>query len=404
MKARRWTPEAVFAAVVGVVVLIAAAWSVAAFLLNTPMYEDASMVPSTLTPPAVESDIAPVERSRQIARTLVTRNDAPGLSVAVARDGAIVWAEGFGWADVEAKKPITPQTRYRLGALSKPVTAFAAALLHDRGRLDLDAPIQQYVPAYPKKQWAVTMRHLMGDVAGVHRPRGDNTVDSMPGDNHCTSVGDGVALLVDDPLHFEPGTQYRYSNWGWLLASAVIQGAAGEPFESFMTHRVFGPLGMERTTVAETPGLDDLPSNRQPVWILGLKVGVETDTVPDYSCLAGGGAFVSTPSDLVRFASAMMKPGLLKAETIATFLTPGRLASGTATTYALGWTVGSANIGGRQVRMISHRGSPRGDGIALVAYPDLGLAVAAASRVNSTDALAFAQQVSGAFSGDSARQ
>ena len=107
------------------------------------------------------------------------RRQPAGLSVAVAVNGGIVWAESFGWADVDGRTPVTPLTRFRLGALSKPLTAVAAALLYDGGRLNLDAPVQRYVPAYPGKQWAVTTRQLMGDVAGVHRIRGDNN-DAMP--------------------------------------------------------------------------------------------------------------------------------------------------------------------------------------------------------------------------------
>ena len=118
--------------------------------------------------------------------------------MAVAVDGDVVWAEGFGWADVDRRTPVTPLTRYRLGALSKPLTATAAALLHDRGRLDLDAPVQEYVAAYPRKQWPITLRQLMGDVAGVHRIRGDNN-DAMPG-QHCASLGEAVSLIVNEPL------------------------------------------------------------------------------------------------------------------------------------------------------------------------------------------------------------
>ena len=285
-----------------------------------------------------------VRRGIEAARAvLVVGDNLPGLSVAVAVDGEIVWAEGFGWADVESRTPITPVTRFRLGALSKPLTAVGAALLHDRERLDSDVPVQRYVPAYPKKQWTVTTRQLMGDVAGVHRIRGDSN-DAMP-TAHCASLDEAVALLDRDPLLFEPGTQHRCSIWGWMLVSAVVEGAAGEPFSRFMARQVFEPLGMERTVVAETEGLDGTAH--------------QAGRRPDYSCVAGGGAFLSTPTDLVRFGSAMLKPGLLRADTIAAFQTPTRLASGASTTYALGWTVNSVRLAGEPARIVSHRGSRR---------------------------------------------
>ena len=381
VRSTRRRAEAALAVLFAVVMLVVgggALW----FMARKPVHEDAAAVPSTAAAAHTDGYAGPVEESRRLARALVARDNLPGLSVAVAVDGEIVWAEGFGWTDVDSRTPVTPLTRFRLGALSKPLTAVAAALLHDRGRLDLDAPVQRYVPAYPAKHWTVTVRQLMGDVAGVHRIRGDNN-DAVPPD-HCSSLDEAVAMIADDPLLFEPGTQHRYSIWGWVLVSAVVERAAGEPFPGFMVHQVFEPLAMDRTVVAETEGLDG--------------VGHGAGRRPDYSCVAGAGAFLSTPTDLVRLGSATLKPGLLQAETIAAFRTPTRLVSGASTTYALGWTVQSVELAGEQARIVSHRGSPAGGTVSLLTFPDLGLAIAAAANV--TDARGvdpFALQIAEAF-------
>jgi CubicO group peptidase (beta-lactamase class C family) len=381
MKVPSRRAEGALAVLVFVILLVVvgrAIW----FRPPAPFHEDAAAVSSTVAAAPSIRDAGPVDEARRLARALAVSANLPGLSVAVAVDGEIVWAEGFGWADVDSRAPVTPLTRFRLGALSKPLTAVAVALLHDRGRLDLDAPVQRYVPAYPEKQWRVTTRQLMGDVAGVHRIRGDNN-DAMP-TGHCGSVDEAVALLAGDPLLFEPGTQHRYSTWGWVLVSAAIEGAAGEPLARFMAGQVFEPLAMERTVVAETENLG------------GVAHGAGRR--PDYSCVAGGGAFLSTPTDLVRLGSAMLKPGLLKADTISAFQTPGRLASGAPTTYALGWTVTSVQLAGVPARMVSHRGSPMGGTVSLLTFPDLGLAIAAAANVaNATGVDPFARQVAEAF-------
>jgi serine beta-lactamase-like protein LACTB len=168
-----------------------------------------------------------------------------------------------------------------------------------------------------------------------------------------------------------------------LLVSAVVEGAAGEPFTRFMVRQVFEPLAMERTAVAETEGLDGVAHQGRR---------------PDYSCVAGAGAFLSTPTDLVRLDSAMLEPGLLKAETIAAFQMPTRLVSGASTTYALGWTVKSVQLAGEPARIVSHRGSPAGGTVSLLTFPDLGVAIAAAANV--TDARGvdpFALQAAEAF-------
>ena len=387
MRTTRWRAEAALALLCAVVILVVGGGAVWV-MSRKPVHENAGAVPSTAAAEPSERYAGPVETSRRLARALAAGDDLPGLSVAVAVDGEIVWAEGFGWADVESRMPVTPLTRFRLGAVSKPLTAVAAALLHERGRLDLDAPVQRYVPAYPGKQWTVTTRQLMGDVAGVHRIRGDNN-DAMP-TKHCASLDEAVEMLASDPLLFEPGTEHRYSIWGWVLVSAVVEGAAGEPFARFMTRQVFEPLAMERTVVAETEGLDGVAHGG------GRR--------PDYSCVAGAGAFLSTPTDLVRLGSAMMKPGLLRAETIAAFQTPTRLVSGASTTYALGWTVSRVQFAGGPTRMVSHRGSPMEGSVSLLTFPDLGLAIAAAANANATGVDPFASRVAEAFILSSARQ
>jgi CubicO group peptidase (beta-lactamase class C family) len=356
VRSTRWRAEAALVVVAAVFILVAGSGAIW-YMSRQPVHVDAAAVPSTAAAAPIERYAAPVEESRRRARELVAADNLPGLSVAVAVDGEIVWAEGFGWADLENRTPVTPLTRFRLGALSKPLTAVGAALLHDRGRLDLDAPVQRYVPAYPRKQWPITARQLMGDVAGVHRIRGDNN-DAMP-TAHCESLDEAVALLADEPLLFEPGTQHRYSIWGWVL-------------------------GRDRTVVAETEGL------------YGIGHGAERP--PDYSCVAGGGAFLSTPTDLVRFGSATLKPGLLRAETIDAFRTPTRLVSGASTAYALGWTVKNVQLAGKPARIVSHRGSPAGGTVSLLTFPDLGLAIAAAANVSdATGVDPFALRVAEVF-------
>jgi serine beta-lactamase-like protein LACTB, mitochondrial len=400
MNSTRWRAETALAVLLAVVLVAGTALYFA--VMPDPVHTDPAAIRSTAADVDAGSHAAGVEEGRRLARALLVEENLPGLSVAVALDGAIVWAEGFGYADVD-RTPVSPLTRFRLGALSKPLTAVAAALLHDRGRLDLDAPVQRYVPAYPDKQWTVTTRQLMGDVAGVHRIRGDNN-DAMP-NGHCESLDEAVAMLADDPLLFEPGTQHRYSLWGWVLVSAAVEGAAGEPFKRFMVRQVFEPLAMERTVVAETEGLHGVASYN-PGSVLTTRLGIrKASSRPDYSCVAGAGAFLSTPTDLVRLGSAMLKPGLLKVGTIAAFQTPTRLVSGAPTTYALGWTINSVQLAGEPARMVSHRGSPMGGTVSLLTFPDFGLAVAAAANGSSGRGVdPFALRIAEAFTRGQNRQ
>jgi CubicO group peptidase (beta-lactamase class C family) len=383
---RRGT-EGVLAILFGVA-LVVVGGAALYFVSTISVHKGPASVPSTAAPSAGHQEAA-VEEGRRLARALVVQENLPGLSVAVARDGRIVWAEGFGWADVERHAPVTPLTRFRIGSVSMPLTAAAVGLLHDRGRLDLDAPVQRYVPAFPAKQWRFSTRQLMGHVAGIQH-------QAMPS-QHCDSVEEALPIFNDDPLRFRPGSEYRYSVYGWILVSAVVEEAAGEPFLSFMKREVLTPIGMERTAPDED-GAPDRASFYFPRMAQRTQLGLEEASAVDYSCYAGAGAFLSTPSDLVRFGSAMMKPGLLKAETIAMLQRPLRLESGASTGYGLGWKVERVQLNGASRQMVGHSGSSMGGTTSLVTFPDVGLAVAVASNVSYANGVApFARHVSEAF-------
>jgi CubicO group peptidase (beta-lactamase class C family) len=116
--------------------------------------------------------IEAIQDSRALIFEIMEEAGIPGASVAVGIGGQIVWAEGFGWADVELGVPVTTLTRFRVGSVSKPITAAGLGLLVERGQVDLDAPIQTYLPDFPEKRWPVTTRQLGGHTAGIRHYRG----------------------------------------------------------------------------------------------------------------------------------------------------------------------------------------------------------------------------------------
>ena len=120
--------------------------------------DDASALHSEIDEPPAAEHADAVERARPFVRALVVEENLPGLSLAVGMAGDIVWAEGFGWADIDEQRPVTPTTLFRVGSVAKPMTATAVGVLHERGLLDLDAPVRDYVPSFPEKEWSVTAR------------------------------------------------------------------------------------------------------------------------------------------------------------------------------------------------------------------------------------------------------
>jgi hypothetical protein len=192
--------------------------------VTIPPEPDPDALPSRVLEPPSAAYRDAVEEGRFMARALVAEEKLPGLSLAVALNGEIVWAEGFRWADLENQTPVTPATLFRIGGVSKTLTAAAVGLLSERARLDLDAPVQRYVPSFPEKEWPISTRQLMAHTAGI-RHHGEIFRESS-----CADDAERLAIFAGDPLRFRPGTEYFYSNYGWVLVGAVVAAAANEPY------------------------------------------------------------------------------------------------------------------------------------------------------------------------------
>ncbi len=309
---------------------------------------------------------ARVAAARRLLVDSMRRADIPGVSVTVMKDGAVIWSEGFGYADLEQRVPATALTRFRVGSISKSLTAAAVGQLWERGRLDLDAPVQRYVPSFPVKRWPITTRQVAGHLAGIRHYRGEEFYSAR----HYNSVTAGLSIFENDTLLFEPGTRYYYSTYGYALVSAVVEGASGEPYLRYMREQVFLPLGMTHT-VAEFP--DSLIPWRARFYTRDSS-GPEVNAAwVDNSYKWAGGGFVSTTEDLVRYAEAYLEPGFLKPETIQLLWSSQHTRDGKATGYGIGWAVGTDSAGRR---VISHSGGSVGGTAMLLIYPEQRLIVA----------------------------
>jgi serine beta-lactamase-like protein LACTB len=290
----------------------------------------------------------------------------PGAAVTVLSDTTIIWSEGLGWADVEQHVPATALTRWRIGSVSKTLTSAALGQLVEQGKIDLDAPVQRYVPSFPVKRWPVTIRELAGHTAGIRHYRGGEFTISR----HYDTVLDGLAIFAADTLLFEPGTRYSYSSYGWNLLGAVIESASGEPFLSYMRGHVFVPLGLAHT-VPEFA--DSLIEYRARFYERATAVGTVNAPYVDNSYKWAGGGFLSTTDDLARFGALMRRPGVVGPATLALLETSQHTSDGKETGYGMGWFVGK-DAAGR--RIIFHSGGAMGGTAYLLVYPDLGLVVA----------------------------
>ena len=425
---RRWIPV-----ILGLIGLAIPALWVFMSVTAPTLHPDPQAIPSV-------TDVAPppqgapaVERARQLVRAGLSAENLPGLSVAVGLGGDIVWAEGFGYADLKSGTQVTPRHRFRIGTASTVLTSAAAGLLLEDGRLKLDRDIQTYVPEFPKKQWPVTVRHLMGHTAGLISDGGD---EGTLYTKHCERPAEALPHFAEHPLLFEPGTQSRHSSYNWTVVSAAVEAAAAQPFLAFMRERVFDPLGMRDTMPEGPPEVDDDfplinlvlekvfdPRTRRarkpdaarkpapgqvtpyfPRFAANPRYGLHVMRPLDHSCYAGSGVFVSTPSDLVRFALAIHGGKLLKPATVQLLQTPQRLASGAETGYGLGWDFETVTVAGKPTRATGHDGELLGGmSSSLLTLPEHGIAVSVLSNISYADTFALAVEIADAFASPASR-
>jgi serine beta-lactamase-like protein LACTB len=292
---------------------------------------------------ATQAQPAPPTRlsAKQIGaiRALVAKamagHRAPGASFAIGLGGKVVWAEGFGTADLENHVPARADTAYRTASIGKSMTATAAMELVERGKLDLDVPIQRYCPRFPQKPWPISARALISHSSGIRHYGGPNEQAELYNTRHYDHVSDAIDLFKDDPLKQQPGADMLYSTWGYVTLGCVLEGASGEEYRALMGEMIFQPSGMTSTR-------DDDPRAITPNRARGYVIedGVlKNSRAVDMSSKMAAGGWITTAPDLVRFLDAFMDGKLVSPKTQALMLSPYRLPDhhGTIDNFGLGW-------------------------------------------------------------------
>jgi serine beta-lactamase-like protein LACTB, mitochondrial len=303
----------------------------------------------------------------RIALREMQKQQIPAMTVAVSLDRRIIYSKGFGTADRENAVAANKETLIRTGSLAKPITAVAAMTLVEAGKLDLDAPIQEYCPAFPLKEWTITTREILTHTSGIRHYKGDE-VDST---KHYKGMSDGFAIFATDPLLFQPGTKFSYSTYGYTVAGCVIEGASGEKYYDYVRKHVLVPANMTHTFVDDLYSI--IPHRARGYTTQSGEL--ENAGPMDSSYKIPGGGLVSTAEDFVRFGSALIEGRIVKLETLATIWTATgvpNLSDGKPSTYGLGF--GVLMIDGQQY--IAHSGGQQGASTDMEFTPSKRFAVA----------------------------
>jgi CubicO group peptidase (beta-lactamase class C family) len=238
----------------------------------------------------------------------------------------------------------------------------------------------------------------MSHVAGIRNDGGD---EGPLFSERCERPAEGLKAFAERPLLFEPGTEYRYSRYGWILMSAAVEAAASEPFLEFMRTKIFEPLRMTNTIAdSATEPIPDRVTSYFPKFSADPKYGPDPMRPIDLSCYSGAGVFLSTPSDLVRFGLAINSGKLLRPATVSLLQTSQRLASGAETGYGLGWDLETVTFVGEQTRVVGHDGDVLGGKVAsLLILRERGLVVAVTSNTSYADTFTLGLKIAEAFAG-----
>jgi serine beta-lactamase-like protein LACTB, mitochondrial len=305
---------------------------------------------------------------------------APSISVAVAIEQKLVWAGARGYADIDGRVPGTIHSQYRIGSISKSLTSMAMVRLVEAGKLNLDRPVQDYLPDYPGSENPITSRLLASHRAGIRHYR-FNILEWPPNDFYLdrqfNSVSDALEVFEHDDLLFDPGTDFRYSSFGYNLLSAVLEAASGMDYLNLMRNEVFDPAGMEST---QPDRKNEFIPDR-----VGFYISGEGRYGPAYpvnlSVKWASGGFLSTPSDLVRAGLLVLDEGYLADSSRKLLFTPVARAPGgnDPNGYALGWysrVRDDLSVGVKGIPVISHSGGSVGGLSQLTILPDRGIVIA----------------------------
>jgi len=319
-------------------------------------------------------------------------SSTPGCAVGVATGGKPVLAKGYGLADLEHDVPITPDSIFEAGSVSKQFTAAAVLMLAREGKLSIDDPVRKFIPELPDYGTPLTIRHMLNHTSGL---RDWGSVESIAGWPRTSRVYTHAHVLDivsrQTSLNFAPGTHWSYSNTGFNLAAIIVSRVSGKAFADFERERIFAPLGMTHTSWR-----DDFTRIVKGRAIAYAERDRAFRTQMPFENVYGNGGLLTTVGDLLKWNENFTSPVIGDLSFVEEQQRAGHFADGTPHLYALGLYVRTY----KGVREVSHSGSTAGYRAFLTRYPDQHVSVAVLCNVASANATQFAHQIADLYLGD----
>jgi CubicO group peptidase (beta-lactamase class C family) len=313
------------------------------------------------------------------------RRDHFGGSVLIARDGKVLFTKGYGLANIEHEVPNTPQTKFRLGSITKQFTAMAILILQERGKLKVEDKIKKYLPDAPKAWDEITIRHLLTHTSGIPNYTAyPEFLKTLP---VRVTLKELIGKFRDKPLDFKPGEKFKYSNSGYVVLGQVIETAAGESYASFLSKAIFTPLGMKDTGY---DSLEPIIKHRASGYTRRLGILLSNCDYVDMSIPHAAGALYSTVEDLLKWDQALYAEKLVPGKSLEAMFTPVK------DNYGYGWLIDRKH--GRT--RYAHGGGIMGFVTIIERYPDPKLLVVALSNLENSPVGAIGNDLTAIALGD----
>lgn len=299
------------------------------------------------------------------------RADGPGVAILVARDGKVLFEQGYGLGDRGSKVPVTPQTIFRIGSVTKQFTAAAILRLAEQGKLCVDDPLEKFFPGYPRAE-GVLLRNMLNHTSGLHDYTSKSEfllLVSKP-----VAVPTAIKWFRDDPPDFRPGTKFEYSNTNYFLLGEIVAKVSGQTLGDFLQTQFFERLGIRDTGVYDNskPPRDEAKGY---TWLDGKLV-----PAPDWEMTwaGGAGAVYSNVEDLWRWTEALQRWNILKQESLREMLKEVSLPSGERPAVRYGFGLYHDEMGGLPV--VEHNGGLNGFLSLVTWFPDQKVTIVALSN------------------------
>lgn len=333
--------------------------------------------------PALAQDQIPTARIDSVFLD-VDRTDSPGCAVAVVRDGALVFADGYGSANLDHELPITPETVFYMGSVSKQFTAASVLLAARQGHLSLDDDVRTWIPELPDYGETITIRHLVHHTSGI---RDYLTLQAIAGTFGGASDREVLELLArQKALNFAPGERYLYSNSGYFLLSEILERATGMSLREFADRWFFQPLGMRYTHFHDRP--KHVVRNRATGYAPTDDGDFEMNHAWEYAQVGAGGLY-SNVVDMARWETAFESGDVGEQGFTEAMLERGVLNNGDTLSYAFGLNLAQV----RGLRVIAHGGSLAGFRAHMSSFPDVATSTIVLCNLATADPSGRARRV-----------